>query len=165
MGYPADVGILLGGKGARTTTFVSPLFVLLLLLTACTAESPTASPSLTTTDADPGTPTPKSQDAVRTPFAAVTLAGVDVDGVNFTVGGFIGEVDEGGGTCTFVLTSVLSNAKVSVATTGVENGATTSCGSAKVPMTELSKGPWTVQLDYKSRTTDVNSPPLKVELP
>lgn len=159
------MGILLGGKGARTTQFVSSLIVLLVLLTACTIESSAVSPSLTTTDADAGTPTPQNEDGTLAPFAAVTLAGVDVDGANFTVGGFVGEVQEGGGTCTYVLTSVVSKANVSVVTTGIENGATTSCGSAKVPMSELSKGPWTVQLNYKSLTTEASSPPLKVELP
>jgi hypothetical protein len=142
---------------------VASVVVVLAMLSGCTTPEPEAMP--TPTESATPTPAPQEEDEVDGPFATVSIAGVDVDGLNFTVGGFVGGVSEEGGTCTYALTSGVTGNTVTVVTTGVANGATTSCGSSKVAMSELSKGPWTVELEYASPTAEVTSPPLEVEVP
>ncbi len=99
------------------------------------------------------------------PTAAVTIAGVDVDGLHVTVAGFVSGVVEAGGTCKFVLTSSVTNAVIDVATTGEPNVSTTSCGSAQVPIAQFTKGRWKVVLDYDSTSLQVTSAPLSLEVP
>jgi hypothetical protein len=95
----------------------------------------------------------------------MSIASVDVDGVHLTVGGFVGDVSESGGACTFDLASKISGATTTVATTGEANGVNTTCGSAQVPLSSLSRGTWSVALHYVSAAYTLTSDPLEVEIP
>lgn len=99
------------------------------------------------------------------PAAAVTIAGVDVDGRNVTVAGLVTGVSEAGGDCRFVLAAALTGAGVEAATTGKDNGSNTSCSASQVPVEQLSKGPWSVVLHYTSSTLSLVSTPVKLEIP
>lgn len=116
--------------------------------------------SFVTGDASP-TPPASSVD----PAAVVTIAGVDVDGQNVTVAGLITQVEDSGGECTFVLSSTVSGQSESITRDGIPNIGSTSCSSAQFPVSELSKGPWTAQLKYRSTTLVLDSELVKLEIP
>lgn len=97
--------------------------------------------------------------------AVITIAGVDVDGKHVTVAGYITELQESGGECSYTLTPVLSGTSVTATNPGIENVGTVSCGSVQVPIEQLSKGPWTVSLSYRSSTLEVNATPVEMEVP
>jgi hypothetical protein len=97
--------------------------------------------------------------------AFVTIAQVTVDGGNLAVGGFVTGLSESGGACTFLISSTSSGAVVKVKSTGIQNSATTSCGTQLVPIAEVPRGAWTVVLDYSSSDLDVKSAAVKVEVP
>lgn len=134
---------------------------LLIMLTGCTAPDPepteSAVPSPTST---PVQPDPEPTRAA----ASVTLAAVDVDGLNLTVGGLVIGLDEEAGTCRYVLRSGLDGREVVKETAGVSNAGNTSCGAVQVPIAELSKGPWTVVLEYAG-AEQLTSDPVEVEVP
>lgn len=50
-------------------------------------------------------------------------------------------------------------------TVGLSNVDTTSCGTTQVAVSELSRGPWVVVLEYRSAETEAVSEPLNVEVP
>jgi hypothetical protein len=110
----------------------------------------------------PPQPTPKPSNA---PTAFVTIAQVNVDGRNLTVAGFVSGISEDGGTCTFAVTSTSTGAVVKVKSTGIRNSGTTSCGSQLVPISELSRGAWSVVLQYQSDSAQLKSGGLQVQVP
>ena len=99
------------------------------------------------------------------PSAAVTIAGVDVDGRNVTVAGLVSGVSESGGSCEFAVSSTSTGVVVQVINTGLENVQTTSCGSAQIPIEKFTRGSWRTVLTYTSPTTHVSSPAITVEIP
>lgn len=154
-----------GNRALRSRALIGPLGVLaVVILAGCTAQSPDASNASTGTPVS-STPTPSATATASGPFAIVSLAGVDVDGFHLTVGGFVTVVAEDGGACEFDLTAVVSGAKVSAATVGTANGSNTSCGSAQIPLTQLTRGSWNVVLHYTATKYDLVSEPMKVEVP
>lgn len=99
------------------------------------------------------------------PTAVVSIASVDVDGRNVTVAGLISGASEANGTCRFSLTSDLTGVGVEAATTGQDNGNNVSCGAAQIPITQVSKGPWSVVLHYTSHTLTLDSARVELEIP
>lgn len=95
----------------------------------------------------------------------VSLAAIDVDGVNATVAGFVTELVEDGGTCEFVLSRDAGGAPVTVGGPSHANVGTTSCGTYPVPLTQLERGSWTVVLHYESDNLELESEPLALEVP
>lgn len=133
-----------------------------LSLVACTSADP--EPTDVTSEPPeqpPAPPEPTDLEAI----AVVSIASVDVDGQHVTVAGFVTQVTEDGGACRFVLTSEISGQEVAVETVGLANVDTTSCGTKQVAVSDLSRGPWDVVLEYSSAETVVVSEPLDVEVP
>ena len=154
-----------GNRALRSRALMGFLGVLAsVILAGCTVQSPDASNASTNTPVT-STPTPTATETPGGPSAVVSLAGVDVDGLHLTVGGFVTVVAEDGGACAFDLTAVVSGAKVSAATVGAANGSNTSCGSTQIPVTQLTRGTWNVVLHYTSTKYDLVSEPMKVEVP
>ena len=125
-------------------------------LVACAVAPPELTPSQPPAPSDP---------VASEPTAVVSIAAVDVDGEHVTVGGFVTGLAEDGGSCLFILTSEITNARVDASTTGIENVTTTSCGSTQVAVADLSRGPWQVVLEYRSDQLETTSEPLAVEVP
>jgi hypothetical protein len=141
---------------------VMGLAVLAALLAGCTAAPSTPrSP-----DAHEGTGGASPTTNLAVPVAVVTIASVDVDGLNLTVAGFVTQVEESGGTCEFTLISEVSGAEVVRMTEGLANVDTTSCGTVQIPLTELSKGAWNATLAYSSSDVELTSSVAeRVEIP
>lgn len=134
---------------------------LLVVLTGCTAPDPDATQS--PVPSPTSTPLPPDPEPTRA-SAAVTLAAVDVDGLNVTVGGLVIGLDEEAGTCRYVLRSGLDGREVVREIPGTSNAGNTSCGAVQVPTAELSKGPWTVVLEYAG-AEQLTSDPVELEVP
>lgn len=134
-------------------------------LSACASSdpgTPAASNSSSLEKSAEASPTPKNTFG---PTAAVTIAGVDVDGRNVTVAGLVAGVSEAGGNCRFVFSAALTGAHVEAATTGKDNGSNTSCGATQIPIEQMSKGPWSVVLHYSSNAMTLDSVSVKLEIP
>ena len=154
-----------GNRALRSRALMGCFGVLAaVILAGCTVQSPDASHASTNTPVS-STPTPTATATPGGPSAIVSLAGVDVDGLHLTIGGFVTVVAEDGGACAFDLTAVVSGATVSAATVGIANGSDTSCGSTQIPVSELTRGSWNVVLHYASTKFDLVSEPMKVEVP
>jgi hypothetical protein len=154
-----------GNRAAASRTHVICLALIVVgLLAGCEAQTaPTSTPSAVATPS-PTVNTPQP-DPTGGPAAEMSIASVDVDGVHLTVAGFVAEISEDGGVCTFDLASKISGATTTATTTGAANGTNTTCGSAQVPLASLSRGTWTVALNYVSPTHTLTSGPLEVEIP
>jgi hypothetical protein len=146
------------GRVGRGFATVALAVALGLNLAACAIAPPDL-------DAPPSQPPAPSDPVDTEPTAIVSIAAVDVDGEHITVAGFVTELAEDGGSCLFILTSEITNARVDASTTGVENVTTTSCGSTQVAVADLSRGPWQVVLEYRSDQLETTSEPLAVEVP
>jgi hypothetical protein len=85
-----------------------------------------------------------------------TTAAVEVDG-------YLAGLVEDGGTCTLTLTQ--GGTTVTAEVPGTADAATTSCGGATVPGTDLAPGTWTAVLSYRSDTTTGSSAPAEVTVP
>ena len=133
-------------------------------LAGCTTLSPDAVPTETSQTPEP---TPGASEAPSTadPISVVTIAAADPDGTTVTVAGYVTQVSEDGGSCTFELTSALDASVVEAASTSAANVDTTSCGTVQVPITELTKGTWSVVLHYTSDSFDLSSEPVTMEVP
>jgi hypothetical protein len=141
----------------------SAALMLVVALAGCTSQTSRATQT-GTHSAINATPT-QTPTAGSGPTAQITIAGVDVDGLHLTVGGFVTLVAEDGGSCTFTLTSEVSGANVTAATEGVANGTNTSCGSTQVSLSSLTRGSWKVVLTYSSTAFKLASAPTEVEVP
>lgn len=117
------------------------------------------------TAASPDAPAQNSIDTVTQSTAVITIAGVDVDGKHVTVAGYVTELQESGGECTYTLAPMLSGTIVTVVNPGIQNVGTVSCGSVQVPIEQVSKGPWTVSLNYRSSALDIDATPVEMEIP
>lgn len=133
-------------------------------LAACTAPSPEPGPSASSPSPEP-TPGASETPSTVGPTSVVTIAAADVDGMTVTVAGYVTQISEDGGSCTFSLTSALDGSVVEVPSTAAANVATTSCGTVQVPVAELAKGTWSVVLHYTSDSWDLTSEPVTMEVP
>ncbi|MBM7504148.1 hypothetical protein ACFPER_11720 [Agromyces aurantiacus] len=137
-----------------------------LTLAACTMDGVTPSPSSAPASSPPTATSEPA--ATETPGpgleAIITIASVDVDGLNATVSGYVSGIIEDGGACTFELTGPTGTV-VRAETTGIADRSTTSCGAASIPIDRLSSGTWSVELGYRSDAADVISEPTTLEVP
>jgi len=67
-----------------------------------------------------------TKDSAAEPSAIVTIASVDVDGRNVTVGGFVTQISEEGASCRFDIERVDGTDKVSASTVATARVGTTS---------------------------------------
>jgi hypothetical protein len=123
-----------------------------------TSSSSTVAPGVEPTDKGGTTPKPDPADAV------MSYAGVDVDGTQVSAAGYVQGLLENGGACTFTFTGL--GDPVSVASEGIADSSTTSCGTVSVPIAQLPSGTWTVTLSYTSAAAGtLTSSALTVEVP
>ncbi|MFO7690913.1 MAG: hypothetical protein R6W83_10245 [Cryobacterium sp.] len=105
----------------------------------------------------------------RASEAVISVAGVDVDGLNVSASGYVSGVVENGGQCSFLFIGGDDGngaAMQQVATaTALANVTTTSCGLVQVPMTDLTPGTWQLVLTYSSDALNVSSAPTILEIP
>lgn len=112
----------------------------------------------------PGDPVATDPDpATVTTEAGAVISYADFEaGTGVEIGGYVTGVVQDGGTCRAVLSR--GDQQVSAETSGVADASTTSCGGLVVPADELSKGTWTVELQYESEGTVYASPTTDVEV-
>jgi hypothetical protein len=143
-------------------------------LAGCVAPSDETAPtSVAPTSARPSTASPLPDDPSTIPpkptasgiVPAVTVAGVDVDGQTVSASGFVAGVAEDGGTCAFDFTSGAGET-ASATSTGIVNVDTTSCGLVQLPISDFSRGSWTVVLTYTPLAAgEYTSEPIELEIP
>lgn len=142
------------------------LLIAVLLLTACASD--------VGLPAEPGVPSaaessePPKPDAEPTLEAAesstqVVVASMDVGGLTATVSGYVSGVIETGGECTYTLTG--PGPQIVLTAEGFANASTTSCGAVEVPIAQLSRGQWAVELNYSHRGKTVTGEPALLEVP
>ncbi|WP_285025893.1 hypothetical protein [Plantibacter sp. ME-Dv--P-122b] len=133
---------------------------------ACTGPSPD-DPDTTRAPVPTETFVTKPPQETPTPLpveAVMVIASVDMDGANVSVSGYVAGVIEEAGSCEYLLSN--GTDEVRVPSTGSADRAQTSCGVVQVPINQVSRGSWTVALEYSSPTTPkVVSSPLTVEIP
>ena len=99
----------------------------------------------------------------------ISVAGVDVDGMNVSASGYVSGIVENDGLCSFVFSGADAGdgtaSEQTATATAVANVTTTSCGLVQVPMTELTAGTWQLVLTYASDTLTVTSAPTTLEIP
>lgn len=136
--------------------------VIMVTLSSCTlpAEEPSMS-NLVTPSHDLDNE-PKSD---FNPTAIISLASLDLAGLDLTVGGFVTLIEENNGKCVYLLSPRISGTQVTRTVAGVANHETTSCGSVDIPLAELTKGIWEVSLQYQSVDEELTSDPVIVEIP
>jgi hypothetical protein len=146
---------------------IAPAFVVLasVLLAGCTVDSPAPTDVSNSTGPAHHSQTPTPTPTADPVSAAVTVAGVDLDGQHVSVSGFVEGVIEAGGSCQFVLTPKNGGTPLTVSSTGIANVTTTSCGTQQLPIASFSQGPWSVVLHYASKTASVTSVPVEMEIP
>jgi len=160
-------------RGNANDTWSRLLVVgLLVVLAGCSAETQPTPGSTDVHIPTPVTPTPsvshEPPPADVTPYpseAFVTIAEVDVTAEAATVSGMVTGVVEDGGECVFTLSPSGGGDSVTVEQEGIGNVSTVSCGTNKVPMSDLSRGQWEVVLAYRSATTSATSEPVEMDVP
>lgn len=135
-----------------------------LVLGACTISPPgPAAPSSPESSSSP-TEKPTADPSPATEEAVITVAAVDVDGLNVTISGYVSGLLELGGRCTFVLAS--GESEVRSESVGAPDRASTTCGSVRVATSELARGTWGARLEYTDGDGEVVvSDPIDVEVP
>lgn len=132
------------------------------------SPSPSPSPSVSAEEPLPaGIPThepgPGAGEASAL-TAHLTLASFDLESGGMLVGGFVSGASQDGGDCEFVITPA-SGPAVTVHGVGVENGASTSCGSQIVPSASVPSGDYSVVLKYSNGGVTATSDAVKVTIP
>lgn len=136
-------------------------------LAGCTFGGDTPDPTGSSTSIAPGVEPTDKGDATAEPDpvdAVMSFAGVDVDGTQVSAAGYVQGLLENGGVCTFTFTGL--GEPVSVASEGIADSSTTSCGTVSVPIAQLPSGTWSVTLSYTSAAAGtLTSSALTVEVP
>jgi hypothetical protein len=118
------------------------------LLAGCTGAEPDPSTGPTSSEAPRDSGTPAAVEAV------ISVAGVDVDGMNITVSGYVQGILEDGGACSFSFAGP-GGATVEAGTDGMADRSVTVCGGTQVPRDRFTKGTWKVTLNYTAVSGDV----------
>ena len=121
---------------------------------------PTSAPTSSATAEPSPTPSETPDDGTE---AVITIAGIDVDGMNVSASGYVSGIVEDGGTCEFTFTGI--SGEVTVESTGIADVSVTSCGFVQAPSEQFVRGSWTVTLTYTSETTDSVSEAVALEIP
>lgn len=159
--------------------------LVLFTLVGCSAETaPTAGGSTTASSTQSSAPSPSSTTPSTAPAPGGTPAappsagpagqpGVTAVAISFSawnatdqvaeVGAYAVDVIETGGACTLTLT----RGSVTRTTRGIAepDATTTSCGYLAVPGSDLSRGEWTVAVNYESPTATGVSDATTIEVP
>jgi hypothetical protein len=144
---------------------IAPVFGVVAAVSLAGCAAPDSTPTGATLSPSPQHPTATATASAIPINAAVTVAGVDLNGQNVSVSGFVEGVIEAGGSCTFVLTPKSGGTPLTVTSVGIKNITTTSCGTHQVPIANFSQGPWSVVLKYSSSAANVTSEPVEMEIP
>ena len=130
--------------------------------TTVSTQTPTAteSPRQTATTQDSPTPTgpvaPSPMVTSRAPqpvgsvTPVLTYAGIGRTNNTYEFSGFVPQIIRAGGTCTFHLR--LAGAAVDRDVSAVADATSTSCGTVVIQARDLTKGDWTVTLEYQDST-------------
>ena len=95
------------------------------------------------------TPPMRSQDETTKKLAAnLVITSAGLYGGNIEVRGYVSNIVEEGGSCNYTFTSTSSTFTKSTATHS--NPTSTTCVAAIVPVSEFSKGSWSVSIEYDS---------------
>lgn len=142
------------------------LLIAVLLLTACASDDGPPAESGVPSIAE--SREPQEPDVEPTTEAVesstqIVVASMDVGGLTATVSGYVSGVVETGGECTYTLTG--PGPQVILSAEGFANASTTSCGAIEVPAGQLSRGQWSVVLDYSHRGNTVTGEPALLEVP
>ncbi|MFC5930752.1 hypothetical protein D6T64_13140 [Cryobacterium melibiosiphilum] len=95
--------------------------------------------------------------------AVISVAGIDPDGLNVSVSGYVSGLIETGELCEFRFTS--SNTALESSTDGIANASDTSCGLVQMPVSGFASGSWQVTLTYTNKDLSVTSQPTALEIP
>lgn len=77
------------------------------------------------------------------------------EGDKIAVGGEISNINEAGGTCTYVFSN--GSSVVTASTSTLPNPSYISCETARIEKSKLSSGTWSVKIKYKSNTAEGES--------
>lgn len=102
-------------------------------------------------------------EASLAPEAVVSVAGVDVDGLNATVGGFVTQSIREGADCLFTLAQ--GEQIVERETKAIFNRSGTSCGTIQIPIDELHRGTWKVTLSVDASEVEIEPGSATMEVP
>ncbi|WP_378147466.1 hypothetical protein ACFJGV_05555 [Cnuibacter sp. UC19_7] len=128
------------------------------------STTPTSSPTPTSTASAPPSPTattdpaPSPDPQPTTPSAGsatpfITVASLDPDGAHVSASGYIVDVIESGGICTFTFT--LGDTTLLASSTGVADRTSTSCPLVQLPASQFPPGTWQVGLNYSSASVSL----------
>lgn len=95
--------------------------------------------------------------------ANVTMTYLTYQDNKVSSAGFINNVFEDGGTCTLTLTK--GSAKVSAASTGLQDVNKTTCPSISIERSKLQSGEWSAVLSYSSSTISGSSSARSINVP
>lgn len=144
-----------------TLPSVIGLSAILLLLTACVAG---VGPTPEVSHVDDQTAPPVDSTVSPDREAVITVAGVDVDGLNVTVSGYVTGILEEGGECYYSFTGMSTES--SVASSGHADRSVTTCGTTQAPIAQFTKGTWEVTMRYTALSGEETvSPPIVLEIP
>jgi len=147
---------------SRVIACVAAIGVVVLLVAGCSALGPVSTqtpiPSVSQTE------NPQDSQVAPSIEPVIVVAGVDVDGKNVTVSGYVAGVLENGGVCTFSF--VGQKPVASLQSTGIADRSSTSCGSVQAPIGEFTRGAWKVMMSYTTLSGDsFTSEPATVAVP
>lgn len=135
---------------------------MLLTVSACTQGSPTPGVSPSESMSVDSSPAPTPVESIP-PEAVVTIASVDVDGLNVSVSGYVSGVIQDEGECLFVLTN--EAVRVEIATSPTPDASSTSCGLGTASIDQFSPGTWQAVLNYTSGSLTIESNTVNLEIP
>lgn len=95
--------------------------------------------------------------------AVISVAGVDVDGLNASAAGYITQVIRDGLQCEFTFTQ--GGASVVRTAVSIADRSGSSCGVVSVPTAELQRGTWEVKLLVTGADRDIAPDMLTMEVP
>lgn len=95
--------------------------------------------------------------------AVISVAGVDIDGLNASAAGYVTQVIQDGLQCEFTFTQGESSV-VRTAVSVVDRSGS-SCGVVSVPVTELQRGTWEVKLLVTGADREIAADTLTMEVP
>lgn len=97
------------------------------------------------------------------PEATVSVASVDVDGLNATISGFVSQTISEGAECKFTLTQESST--IVRETASIFSGSGASCGVVQIPIGELQRGTWEITLAVDAANVEIVPGSATLEVP
>ncbi|QAY74583.1 hypothetical protein ET445_15820 [Agromyces protaetiae] len=138
-------------------------------IAACTGSvgevdtsSPTDDPSSSSNTAEEK-PAPTENEPPGALEAVIVVAGPDVDGEHVSASGYVSGVIEDDGECVFRF--IHGESVVEATSRSTADRQTSSCGVVQVETSKVTRGTWTVQLNYTSERGAVASEPVEFEVP